>query len=81
MVDIPGLVNPAAVGAQSVRAVDPAVAGRRWLGVWFTCCNVYGRIPRNAEGTMYVGFCPRCGARVQALIGEGGTSRRFFRTE
>jgi len=75
MVDIPGVTNPA-----TVRSVDVGVAGRRWLGVWFTCCHTYGRIGRNKSGTMYVGYCPRCGTRVRAIIGEGGTSKRFFRT-
>lgn len=75
MVDIPGVVNPA-----TVKSVDVGVAGRRWLGVWFTCCNTYGRIGRNKSGTMYVGYCPRCSTRVQAMIGEGGTSKRFFKT-
>ena len=75
MVDIPGVFNPA-----TVKSVDVVVAGRRWLGVWFTCCHTYGRIGRNREGTMYAGNCPRCGTHVQALIGEGGTSKRFFRT-
>lgn len=76
MVDIPGVVNPA-----SVRSVDVKTAGNRWLGVWFTCCHTYGRIQRNAQGSRYEGRCPRCGASVHALIGEGGTSRRFFRTD
>jgi hypothetical protein len=76
IVEIEGVMNPA-----SVQSVDPGVAGRRWLGIWFTCCHTYGRISRNREGTEYDGPCPKCGVRVQAKIGEGGTSQRIFKTK
>jgi hypothetical protein len=36
---------------------------------------------RNLDETAYVGHCPRCGARVQALIGPDGTDQRIFRAE
>lgn len=58
---------------------DPARPPRKFLSVWFQCCHTYGRMNRNAEGTMYEGRCPRCGVRVQALIGPDGTNRRVFR--
>jgi len=54
---------------------------RRWLGIYFKCCSVYGRIYRNAHGTAYQGGCPRCGAAVRAQIGRHGTSQRFFEAE
>jgi len=53
---------------------------RPWLSIWFNCCRIYARIYRNREATAYVGWCPRCGARVQALIGPDGTDRRLFET-
>jgi len=53
--------------------------GRRFLGVHFSKCRVYGRLYRNPEGTAYLGRCPRCGASVQVPIGQGGTAQRFFR--
>jgi hypothetical protein len=53
-----------------------AAAG--FLSVWYQCCHTYGRLTRNREGTKYEGRCPRCGSRVQALIGPDGTSRRMF---
>jgi len=49
-----------------------------FLSVWYRCCHVYGRLTRSADDTRYSGACPRCGARVEAMIGPGGTSRRLF---
>lgn len=78
IIDIEGVTQPNPVrrreggGAQGQR--------RPWLSVWFRCCSAYGRIYRNASGSKYEGNCPRCGARVRALIGPGGTSRRMFET-
>ena len=52
---------------------------RPFLGIWFECCCVYGRIYKNKEGTAYVGRCPKCLRQVRARVGEGGTNQRFFR--
>ena len=52
--------------------------GKKFLGVYFACCHVYARIYKNKTGTAYEGRCPRCGRRVRARIGKGGTTRRFF---
>ena len=52
---------------------------RAFIGVWFECCNTYGRLYKNANGTMYVGRCPKCLRPVTARIGAEGTNRRFFR--
>ncbi len=51
---------------------------RKFLGVMFHCCNIYGRIYKNKEGTAYVGNCPRCMKSIRVNIGEGGTNARFF---
>ncbi|MFG0257338.1 MAG: hypothetical protein ACF8GE_05490 [Phycisphaerales bacterium JB043] len=55
------------------------LAQRPWLSVYFQCCHVYTRIYRSADGTAYSGACPRCGNRVRARVGPGGTTQRFFR--
>ena len=52
---------------------------RKFLGIYFDCCNVYGRIYQNKDNTAYVGRCPRCMRIVQVPIGENGTGQRFFR--
>ncbi len=49
--------------------------------VHFRCCHAYGRLYRNRAQTLYSGCCPRCGARVSARIGPGGTARRMFEAQ
>ena len=51
---------------------------RRFLGVQFVDCQVYGRLYLNKAGTVYTGRCPRCGATVRARVGDEGTKCRFF---
>jgi len=51
---------------------------RPFLGIHFECCNVYGRIYRNAGGTAYIGACPTCGNTVRVPIGDKGCNSRFF---
>jgi hypothetical protein len=63
--------------------VPPTIAGgpggaMSFLGVHFTCCDVYARVYPNRDHTAYVGHCPRCAKRVQFQIGPGGTTSRFF---
>ncbi len=51
---------------------------RKFLGIMFQCCSVYGRIYENKDKTAYVGRCPRCLRNVRVKIGEGGSNQRFF---
>lgn len=53
-------------------------ASRRFVGVHFTCCDVYSRVYVNRDATAYEGNCPRCAKRVRLAIGPGGTDSRFF---
>jgi len=51
---------------------------RKFLGIMFECCHVYGRIYRDAGGRAYEGRCPGCGRRVRVRIDPRGTQQRFF---
>jgi len=56
---------------------QPAV-GRKFVGVQFSCCEVYTRVYVNRDGTAYEGRCPKCAKKVRLEIGPGGTDARFF---
>jgi hypothetical protein len=59
---------------------DRAAVGsaRRFVGVHFTCCDVYTRVYVNRDETAYEGKCPKCARAVRLEIGPGGTDARFF---
>ena len=49
--------------------------------IWFRCCATYGRLPKSPDGLSYVGRCPKCLAKLEVPVGEGGTNRRMFEAE
>jgi hypothetical protein len=51
---------------------------RKYIGIYFKCCHVYSRVYKSKLGDRYVGFCPKCGAKVQLMIGSDGVDDRFF---
>jgi hypothetical protein len=54
---------------------------KKFLGIYFECCHVYGRLYQNIQGTHYVGRCPKCMANLKVPIGEKGSNRRFFKAQ
>lgn len=52
---------------------------RPFISIMFDCCRVFTRVYRRPEATAYVGWCPRCGRKVEVKVGAGGTSCRVFR--
>ncbi|HID23518.1 MAG TPA: hypothetical protein EYP14_14130 [Planctomycetaceae bacterium] len=62
---------------------QPSSSGPKpFLGIHMKCCNVYIRAYRSQTRPAYVGWCPRCGARVEVpVVREGGTRNRFFCAE
>jgi hypothetical protein len=53
-------------------------SGRRFVGVQFTCCDIYTRVYINRDETAYEGNCPKCVKKVRLVIAPGGTDARFF---
>jgi len=51
---------------------------RPFIGVNFSCCNVYQRIKLNAAGTAFVGWCPKCAGKVEIKVSPTGSKSRFF---
>ena len=64
--------------SQAAGAAQKSADSRAFLGVHFECCDVYSRVYPNREQTAYLGHCPRCAKQVKFMIGESGTSSRFF---
>lgn len=56
---------------------------KKFLGVFFECCRVYGRLYQNIQGTHYYGRCPKCMKNLKVPIGSGdnpnATNQRFFK--
>jgi hypothetical protein len=51
---------------------------RPFVGVFFRCCRVYTRIYLNKKGTAFVGWCPKCTAKMEIKISPTGSTSRFF---
>ena len=64
--------------AADAPSASPAASPRPYLSVQFACCGVYQRVYREPDGRHYRGRCPRCTRPVTFVVGEGGSSSRFF---
>ena len=63
---------------------DNNKSGRKkkpFVGVIFKCCHIYSRIYINKQGTAFVGWCPKCGAKMEILISPTGSKSNFFIAE
>jgi hypothetical protein len=54
---------------------------RPHLGIHFKCCNVYSRIYLNKKGTAFVGWCPKCSAKLEVKVSPTGSTNKFFTAE
>ena len=51
---------------------------RAFVGIHFTCCDVYTRVYIDRDRSAYTGNCPRCAKPIHIAVGAGGTNSRFF---
>ncbi len=66
----------------SVEMIDEKrKAPRPSVGIYFKCCRVYSRISLNKQGTAFVGWCPRCAAKIEMKVSPTGSTDRFFFAE
>lgn len=56
----------------------PAGPPRPFIGITFKCCKVYSRVYLNKKGTAFVGWCPKCAAKVEVLVSPDGDDSSFF---
>ncbi len=54
---------------------------RPHLGIYFKCCRVYSYIYLNKEETAFIGWCPKCAAKVEMKVSPTGSTSRFFFAE
>lgn len=54
---------------------------RPHIGVVFKCCKVYSRIYLNKKGDAFVGWCPKCSAKMEVIVSPFGSKSRFFSAE
>jgi hypothetical protein len=63
---------------------DKKTTGRKkrpFVGVIFKCCHIYARIYLNKKETAFVGWCPKCGAKMEIHISPTGSKSNFFIAE
>jgi hypothetical protein len=64
---------------RDVPDAGPRSAPRPFVGVLMKCCRTYVRAYLNAAQDAFVGWCPRCAAKVEIeAVEEGGSTSRFF---
>ena len=51
---------------------------RDFVGVTFSCCNIYLRVYLEPGRERNYGWCPKCGGRIEILVTEDGSDQRFF---
>ena len=69
----------AVLGEVKMATNDEKPKKRQYIGIWFDCCQTYGRLYKTADGRFYTGRCHKCLRTARARVGADGTERRFFR--
>jgi hypothetical protein len=59
----------------------PRQQNKPFLGIFYECCRLYGRVYLNRAGTAFEGRCPRCLKPVVVHLSDKGTTDRFLLVE
>ncbi|UCC80742.1 MAG: hypothetical protein JSW64_05125 [Candidatus Zixiibacteriota bacterium] len=54
---------------------------KEFIGVIFKCCKKYSRIYLDDEKSSFLGWCPKCGAKMEIRISPNGSNSKFFQTD
>jgi len=54
---------------------------RPHVGVIFRCCKIYQRIYLNKKGDAFIGYCPKCSAKMEIVVSPYGSKSSFFTTD
>jgi hypothetical protein len=54
---------------------------RPHIGIIFKCCRIYSRIYLNKKGDAFVGWCPKCAAKLEVKVSPTGSKGKFFAAE
>ena len=61
--------------------MDDKSKKRPRLGVYFKCCHIYAHIYLNRAGNAFVGWCPKCAAKVEMKVSPNGSTSKIFTAE
>ncbi|MBL8827059.1 MAG: hypothetical protein JNM18_08740 [Planctomycetaceae bacterium] len=59
-------------------ARGPTPPARSFVGIHFSCCDVYSRVYLNDERDSYLARCPRCLRGMKLVVDPTGSTARFF---
>ena len=54
---------------------------KEFIGVIFKCCNKYSRIYFDDDKSSFLGWCPKCGAKMEVRVSPRGSRSRFFQAD
>ncbi len=56
----------------------PNPPARSFVGIHFSCCDVYSRVYLDDQRDAYVARCPRCLRGMKLVVDPTGSTARFF---
>lgn len=78
---IPEPVDPGRwldLASESPASSEPTPRGRPFVGIHFTCCDVYTRVYLDSRRDAHIARCPHCLRALFLRTGPNGWRERFF---